>query len=205
MSHTYQFKYIIIGDAAVGKSCIMLKFIDKGFRSEHDLTIGVEFGSKVIDCGNTKVKLQIWDTAGSESFKSITRAYYRSAAGALLVYDITRRESFNHIEEWLEEARTHGNPSMALTLVGNKTDLDAQRVISAEEAERLAKDNGMKFVETSALRGDNINSAFVITAETILEKINDGSIDLSSQNVGVVVKSPQVKKDQNQGGCCKSK
>ena len=204
MSHSYQFKYIIIGDASVGKSCIMLKFIEKGFRAEHDLTIGVEFGSKIIDCNDTRVKLQIWDTAGSESFKSITRAYYRSAAGGLLVYDITKRESFHHIEEWLGEARTHGNPSMALTLVGNKTDLEAQRVISFEEAERFAKDNGMAFVETSALSGTNINLAFTNTAEAILEKIADGTIDLSSQNVGVIVKSPQVKKEVNQSKCCKN-
>ena len=172
MSHSYQFKFIIIGDASVGKSCIMLNFIDKGFRAEHDLTIGVEFGSKVIDVNDTKIKLQIWDTAGSESFKSITRAYYRSAAGALLVYDITRKDSFNHVTEWLNEARTHGNPAMAVTLVGNKTDLEAQRVITTEEAERFAKDNGLGFIETSALKGDNIHSSFAQTSEKILEKIS---------------------------------
>ena len=204
MSHTYQFKFIIIGDAGVGKSCIMLNFIDKGFRAEHDLTIGVEFGSKVIDCNNVKVKLQIWDTAGSESFKSITRAYYRSAAGALLVYDISKRESFNHVTEWLSEARTHGNPAMAVTLVGNKSDLDHIRSISYDEGERFSKDNGIGFIETSALKGNNIHTAFAQTAEKILEKIKDGSIDLSSQNVGVVVKAPQVKREIVQKGCCKS-
>ena len=145
MSHSYQFKYIIIGDAAVGKSCLMLNFIDKRFRSEHDLTIGVEFGSKIIDIKGTKIKLQIWDTAGSESFKSITRSYYRSAAGALLVYDITHRDSFNHLSEWLNEARFNGNPAMAITLVGNKLDLDDQRIISVEEGQRYAKDNGLDF------------------------------------------------------------
>jgi Ras-related protein Rab-2A len=204
MSHSYQFKFIIIGDAAVGKSCIMLQFIDKGFRPEHDLTIGVEFGSKIIECKDVKVKLQIWDTAGSESFKSITRAYYRSAAGALLVYDITRRESFNHVIEWLDEARTHGNPSMAVTLIGNKSDLETQRVISTDEGERFARENGLEFLETSALKGDNIQLAFISTSTQILNKINDRTIDLSSQNVGVVVKNPQIKKNINQGGCCKS-
>ena len=131
MSYTYQLKYIIIGDASVGKSCLMLNFIDKRFRAEHDITIGVEFGSKIIECYGTKLKLQIWDTAGSESFKSITRSYYRSTAGALLVYDITNKDSFNHLSEWVNEARFNGNTDMAITLIGNKSDLE-KRVSDAE-------------------------------------------------------------------------
>ncbi|OMJ74665.1 hypothetical protein SteCoe_26343 [Stentor coeruleus] len=203
MSHSYQFKYIIIGDAAVGKSCIMLNFIDKRFRAEHDLTIGVEFGSKIIDVQGIKIKLQIWDTAGSESFKSITRSYYRSAAGALLVYDITRKDSFNHLSEWLNEARLNGNPSMAITLVGNKFDLDENRTISYEEGLRYAKDNGLGFLETSALTGHNVNQAFVDTALAILGKINDGTIDLNSPIAGVIAKEKLVRTPEKQQGCCK--
>ncbi|OMJ82143.1 hypothetical protein SteCoe_17217 [Stentor coeruleus] len=203
MSHTYQFKYIIIGDAAVGKSCLMLNFIDKRFRAEHDLTIGVEFGSKIIDAEGIKIKLQIWDTAGSESFKSITRSYYRSAAGALLVYDITRKDSFNHLSEWLNEARFNGNPSMAITLVGNKYDLEDSRVISYEEGLRYAKDNNLGFLETSALSGHNVNQAFVDTAQAIIEKINSGTIDLTSQNAGIIVKEKIVKPKVTKEGCCK--
>ena len=202
MSHSYQFKYIIIGDAAVGKSCLMLNFIDKRFRSEHDLTIGVEFGSKIIDMKGTKIKLQIWDTAGSESFKSITRSYYRSAAGALLVYDITNKDSFNHLSEWLNEARFNGNPSMAITLVGNKKDLEDQRVISEEEGQRYARDNGLGFLETSALTGENVEKAFEDTALEVFNKIQDGSIDLSSQNAGVVVKEKLNRKQDKTGKCC---
>ena len=202
MSHSYQFKYIIIGDAAVGKSCLMLNFIDKRFRSEHDLTIGVEFGSKIIDVKGTKIKLQIWDTAGSESFKSITRSYYRSAAGALLVYDISRKDSFNHLSEWLNEARFNGNPAMAITLVGNKKDLEDQRVISVEEGERYARDNGLGFLETSALTGENVAMAFEETGLAIFNKIEDGSIDLSSQNGGVIVKEKGDKQRENSGKCC---
>ena len=202
MSHTYQFKYIIIGDAAVGKSCLMLNFIDKRFRSEHDLTIGVEFGSKIIDVRGTKIKLQIWDTAGSESFKSITRSYYRAAAGALLVYDITRKDSFNHLTEWLNEARFNGNPSMAITLLGNKCDLETQRMVSAEEGQRYAKENGLGFMETSALTGANVNEAFEETAINILEKIKDGSIDVANQHGGVIVKDKAQIKSASNGGCC---
>ena len=122
----------------------------------------------------------------------------------MLVYDISKRESFNHVTEWLSEARTHGNPAMAVTLVGNKSDLDHIRSISYDEGERFSKDNGIGFIETSALKGNNIHTAFAQTAEKILEKIKDGSIDLSSQNVGVVVKAPQVKREIVQKGCCKS-
>lgn len=92
-SYSYLFKYIIIGDTGVGKSCLLLQFTDKRFRTQHDLTIGVEFGARAVEINNETIKLQIWDTAGQESFKSITRSYYRGAAGALLVYDITRRET----------------------------------------------------------------------------------------------------------------
>ena len=202
MSHTYQFKYIIIGDAAVGKSCLMLNFIDKRFRSEHDLTIGVEFGSKIIDIRGIKIKLQIWDTAGSESFKSITRSYYRAAAGALLVYDITRKDSFNHLTEWLNEARFNGNPSMAITLVGNKSDLETQRMVSSEEGQRYAKENGLAFMETSALTSANVNEAFEETGINILEKIKDGTIDVTSQHGGVIVKDKVQMKSSSSGGCC---
>merc|ERR1712118_348765 len=92
MSYAYLFKYIIIGDTGVGKSCLLLQFTDKRFRHDHDLTIGVEFGARMVTIDGKQIKLQIWDTAGQESFRSITRSYYRGAAGALLVYDITRRE-----------------------------------------------------------------------------------------------------------------
>jgi Ras-related protein Rab-2A len=102
MSYAYLFKYIIIGDTGVGKSCLLLQFTDKRFQPVHDLTIGVEFGARMVQIDNRQIKLQIWDTAGQESFRSITRSYYRGAAGALLVYDITRRETFNHLTRWYD-------------------------------------------------------------------------------------------------------
>ncbi len=95
-----------------------LSITDKRFQPVHDLTIGVEFGARLINIDHNQIKLQIWDTAGQESFRSITRSYYRDAAGALLVYDITRRESFNHLKRWLEEARQNGNPNMTIMLIG---------------------------------------------------------------------------------------
>lgn len=123
MSHDYLLKYIIIGDTSVGKSCLLLKFIDGTFRQKHEITIGVEFGSKIIKASNTSVKLQVWDTAGQESFKSITRGYYRSAAAALLVYDVTNEKSFRNVEKWLEDLKQNCCSHIEVMLVGNKADL----------------------------------------------------------------------------------
>ncbi|VAH48676.1 unnamed protein product [Triticum turgidum subsp. durum] len=159
MSYAYLFKYIIIGDTGVGKSCLLLQFTDKRFQPVHDLTIGVEFGARMITIDNKPIKLQIWDTAGQESFRSITRSYYRGAAGALLVYDITRRETFNHLASWLEDARQHANANMTIMLVGNKCDLSHRRAVSFEEGEQFAKENGLIFMEASAKTAQNVEEA----------------------------------------------
>merc|ERR1711912_100142 len=116
MSYAYLFKYIIIGDTGVGKSCLLLQFTDKRFQPVHDLTIGVEFGARMITIDKKQIKLQIWDTAGQEKFRSITRSYYRGAAGALLVYDITRRETFEHLQSWLEDCRRYSNKDIVIML-----------------------------------------------------------------------------------------
>ncbi len=125
MNYEYIFKYIIIGDSGVGKSCLLLQFLENSFKPNHEATIGVEFGTKVITLENgSNIKLQVWDTAGQDAFKSITRSYYRNAAGALVVYDISNRQSFQNIVKWLDEAKVNGNREMVLALVGNKSDLE---------------------------------------------------------------------------------
>merc|ERR1712232_1369932 len=117
LPYKYLFKYIIVGDTAVGKSCLLLQFTDKRFQPVHDLTIGVEFGSRTLTIDGSQVKLQIWDTAGQEKFRSITRSYYRGAAGALLVYDITRRETFESLGAWLEDCRKFSNSNIVIMLI----------------------------------------------------------------------------------------
>ena len=129
-SYEYMYKFIVIGDSGVGKSCVVLQFIDKRARRNHDITIGVEFGTKVLKVGDINVKLQIWDTAGQENFRSISRSYYRSAAGALLVYDITCPISFSSLEQWVQEIRYNANENITLILVANKSDQEEKRAIS---------------------------------------------------------------------------
>jgi len=210
MSYSYLFKYIIIGDTGVGKSCLLLQFTDSRFQPVHDLTIGVEFGARMIEVANEPVKLQIWDTAGQESFRSITRSYYRGAAGALLVYDITRRETFSHLTRWLEEARQNSHSSMVIMLIGNKSDLDHRRQVSEEEGAAFAQENGLIFMETSAKSAANVEEAFIQTATEIHSKIQSGIYDVNNEAYGVKLGGAiatnatlnAANTTNNGGGCC---
>ena len=185
MSYTYLFKYIIIGETGVGKSCLLLQFTDKRFQPVHELTIGVEFGARLVTVDEKPLKLQIWDTAGQEAFRSITRSYYRGAAGALLVYDITWRETINKIGMWLKEARNNGNEEMVVMLIGNKNDLEHRRQVTRMEGERLAQEHGLLFAETSAKTAENVDHVFVKTAHTIYDKVTGGTIDPANDVFGV--------------------
>jgi len=184
------FKYIIIGDMGVGKSCLLHQFTDNRFVSDSPHTIGVEFGTRVISVRGKKVKLQVWDTAGEERFRAVTRSYYRGAAGALLVYDITRRTTFTHLSTWLTDCRHLTNPNTVVMLIGNKTDIDDARNVTTEEASTWAKENGLLFLETSAKTGQNVEETFVRTADLIFQNIEDGSVHPNSSDGYGVTKKP---------------
>ncbi|KAG7276157.1 hypothetical protein CRUP_030581 [Coryphaenoides rupestris] len=128
--------------------------------TEDVMSHGVEFGARMITIDGKQIKLQIWDTAGQESFRSITRSYYRGAAGALLVYDITRRDTFNHLTTWLEDARQHSNSNMVIMLIGNKRTLESRREVKKEEGEAFAREHGLIFMETSAKTASNVEEVF---------------------------------------------
>lgn len=155
----------------------MLQFTDKKFKNDNDPTIGVEFGSKTLEIRNKIVKLQIWDTAGQESFRSITRSYFRGAIGAILTFDITNRESFTQLNSFIEETSSCASQNLVLILVGNKSDLDASREVSKDEAESFASAQGLIYIETSAKTSDNVDLCFMTLAEQVLERIENGQIN----------------------------
>ncbi|KAE8736197.1 GTP-binding protein yptV4 [Hibiscus syriacus] len=203
MSYAYLFKYIIIGDTGVGKSCLLLQFTDKRFQPVHDLTIGVEFGARMITIDNKPIKLQIWDTVKNPS--DPLPGPNRGAAGALLV-----RETFNHLASWLEDARQHANANMTIMLIGNKSDLAHRRAVTTEEGEQFAKEHGLIFMEASAKTAQNVEEAFIKTAATIYTKIQDGVFDVSNESYGIKVgyggiPGPSGGRDGSSsqgGGCC---
>ncbi|XP_039778288.1 ras-related protein Rab-2-A-like [Panicum virgatum] len=178
-AYVYGFKCIVIGDTGVGKSCLLLQLTDKRFRPGHDLTIGVEYGTRIVPVDGKPTKIQSWDTAGQGAFRSITRSYYRGAAAAVLVYDITRRETFNHVASWLEDAKQLASPHLTMVLVGNKCDLSNRRSVSYEEGERFAREHGMIFMEASAKTAQNVEEAFTTAARIVIKKIKEGVIDSS--------------------------
>ena len=209
-NYDYLFRYIIVGDMAVGKSCILLQFTDNKFRNQHELTIGVEFGAKTISINGKSVKIQIWDTAGQEAFQAITRTYYKGAIGALLVYDITRKETFVHVTKWLEEVRNNSSKTITVILIGNKKDLEDKRQVSYEEGEAFAKENGLMFLETSAKTAYNVVESFNLSAQCILNNIQKNGVDptvnsnmrLNNNNVSPGGINPGVGGNEKKGGCC---
>ena len=185
LSFNYLLKYVIVGDASVGKSNLLLRYSHGQFREEYQLTIGVEFGSNNIKIDDKIFRIQIWDTAGQENFRSITRAYYKNCACALIVYDISRRASFDSISTWIEDCKNSSPKSVFMVLVGNKCDLEKEREVSEEEGKELAETHGMIFFETSAKTGKNVEEVFVESAKQIAKKINDGYYDLENDSCGI--------------------
>ena len=165
-SHDFLYKVVLIGDSGVGKSNLLSRFSRNEFDLDARSTIGVEFSTKNITIDDKIIKLQIWDTAGQERYDSITSVYYRGASGAILVYDTTKRETFNHINKWYKELANY-TEKIRVILIGNKYDLKNLREISTEEGEKYAKENNIIFAETSALTSHNVHDAFIKIGEDI--------------------------------------
>ncbi|KIJ45267.1 hypothetical protein M422DRAFT_30118 [Sphaerobolus stellatus SS14] len=184
---TYDFllKFIIIGEAGTGKSCLLHHFTQNTFKEHSQHTIGVEFSSRTVNIGEKRVKLQLWDTAGQERFRSVTRSYYRGAAGAILVYDITDRATFTNLSRWLADARALASPHLVTILVGNKSDREEEREVEWSEASRWAAENDLHFLETSSLYGDNVEAPFLLAARSILLSIESGVLDPEKAGSGV--------------------
>jgi len=198
----YQFRLILIGDSTVGKSTLLRVFTDGTFSENCDPTVGVDFFAKIIEIKDgIRIKLQLWDTAGQEKFRSITRSYYRNSVGALLIYDVTRRASFEHLVDWLYEVRKHIEPSKAVyQVVACKTDLSANRQITREEGKAFADFFQLKFIETSAKNNHNVDLAFKTIAEDIYDKVVSGQFPLEDGWDGVRVGTSLLESSLYQNG-----
>ena len=165
------FKVLLIGNSGVGKSSLLVRFVDDHFHDNFMPTIGVDFKIKTVDVDGKVVKLQIWDTAGQDRFKTITSSYYRGAHGIIVTYDITDRDSFAKVSEWMSEIDKHSVDNPSRILVGNKKDLEDQRKVDYNEAKELADHFNIRFLETSAKNAFNVGEAFTLMTREIKSKV----------------------------------
>jgi small GTP-binding protein len=182
----FLYKIVLIGDSGVGKSNILSRFVRDEFIGEMRSTIGVEFAVRNIKIDDKIVRLQIWDTAGQERYRAITSAYYRGAIGALVVYDISNKKSFENLPKWLDELRKYTSDKSFITIIGNKSDLSHLRQITTIEVENFCRENNFCFLETSALTKNNIDLAF---QNLVLEIYNKNKEDFIPQEPNIVVKN----------------
>ena len=191
--YNYLLKYIIIGDSAVGKSNLLLQYTYGEFIEEYRNTIGVEFGAKNIDIDNKSYRIQIWDTAGQECFKSITRAYYKNSVCAIVVYDITCLDSFNNVSSWIEDCKNYSPKNVYIVLVGNKSDLEDRRQIPTEKGQEIADKYGIAFFETSAKTGDNVVKIFEESVKEIARRIDRDFYDFNDEDCGIIKGKKNIK------------
>lgn len=169
--YDHLFKLLLIGDSGVGKSCVLLRFADDTYSDCYVSTIGVDFKVRTLDVDGKRCKLQLWDTAGQEKFRTITNSYYRGAHGIVVVYDITDKESFNNVRHWVEEVDKYAAENVHKLLLGNKCDLTSKRAVYYDEANELAESLGVKFMETSAKNAHNVDQAFQAMASEIKDHV----------------------------------
>eukprot|EP00252_Welwitschia_mirabilis_P001872 TRINITY_DN1183_c0_g3_i1.p1 TRINITY_DN1183_c0_g3~~TRINITY_DN1183_c0_g3_i1.p1 ORF type:complete len:204 (+),score=48.02 TRINITY_DN1183_c0_g3_i1:292-903(+) len=197
--YDYLFKILLIGDSGVGKSCLLLRFADDSYLESYISTIGVDFKIRTVELDGKTVKLQIWDTAGQERFRTITSAYYRGAHGIIVVYDVTDKESFNNVKQWLNEIDRYASDNVNKLLVGNKNDLTANKVVDYGTAKAFADEIGIPFLETSAKNAINVEEAFMTMAAEIKNRVSSQPAINSQRPTTIQMKGqPVVQKS----GCC---
>ena len=201
-------KILLIGDTYVGKTSLLLQYIDRECPENHMATIGVEFKDKIIQINKKNVKLQVWDTSGQERYRSITKNFYRNADGVMFICDVTKESTFENIKNWLIDSEQNSNNSnFKKILVGNKIDLQKERVIDKEKLENFANKKGMNFYEASAKEGTNVDLIFTELAKLILEDKSDQQIkeEFSHKNRSLSVYSKESEESNNpkkKKGCC---
>ena len=200
--YNFIFKVLLLGNSNVGKSSLFLRFVDDTWNDTFVPTIGVDFKIKSMELDDKKIKMQIWDTAGQERFKNIISSYYRGAQGILLVYDVTDKDSFKNLSNWLIEIEKNASKNILRVLIGNKCDLEDKRVISYAQGKEFADTYGLKFIETSAKKNKNVKEAFETLGREIMESNVNIKIAKDKLNKKITVSKAQDLNMQEKGGCC---
>ena len=204
----YLFKIVILGDSGVGKTNLLSRFTKNSFNENTRNTIGVDFSAVDTKINKKSVKAQFWDTAGQEKYRAIASAYYKNAHGAIIVYDITKRNSFDNVNEWIDELQVHGGNQMELLILGNKVDLEIERHISEADGLSLAQKYHAFFMETSAKQNDNdcVGKAFNVLLSQILKKIQEIEDLKVEEEMGADRSQVEIRKKSNHGKddktCC---
>ena len=198
MSNENVYKVLLLGDTTVGKTCFLMKYTDKTFQEVHMSTIGLDYRLKTMTLKSGKnVKLQIWDTAGQDRFRSITKNYYKSANGIILIYDVTSLLTYENVKTWISQIREEAPQNVVIFIAGNKIDMEEERKVKTEDGIKLADEYGFLFFETSAKNDININETF----EDLVEEIDKVHSKLDVNNSGIIVKN-KLYKGNSKNGCC---
>jgi small GTP-binding protein len=194
-----QFKVVLLGESAVGKSSLVLRFVKREFHEFQESTIGAAFLTQTIQIDDTTVKFEIWDTAGQERYHSLAPMYYRGAQAALIVYDITSKDSFLKAQNWVRELQRQASSNIVIALVGNKLDLASSRAVDHNEAKMFADENNLLFMETSAKTAVNVAEVFTAIATKLPKNENDLAQRQQTGNIKPTTKDTNKK----ESGCCK--
>ncbi|KAH0791078.1 Ras family protein [Histomonas meleagridis] len=200
------YKVVVVGSSGVGKTSMIQRLIEGTFSADKQPTIGVEFNTFQVNCDEETIKINIWDTAGQEKFRSISKAYFRNAVGAVLVFSLIDKNSFDDLNGWLNDLHSLASPNAAILVVGNKCDIqENERQVSNTDASLFAERHGIEYIETSALSDSNIKETFIRLGNLIHSKVQKGEIrgNFKSNPPQLVLHtSNRTQNDQNQGGCC---
>jgi len=198
MSKTVQYKLVLLGETSVGKSSLVIRFVKGQFHEYQESTIGAAFLTQTVVVGDYTVKFEIWDTAGQERYHSLAPMYYRGAAAAIVVYDITSAPSFGRAKTWVKELQRQGSQDVVIALAGNKVDRESERKVSADEARKYAEENGLAFIETSAKTNINVRELFL----AIARKLPKDNAETTRKDKGILLDSDFDGDRRKKKKCC---